>query len=120
MKTSSQWRSVESASSVERLVELAAGFEDALTISSIWQGAEYLDPSGNAILDGYGNLYLSLVSQFPDIPSLELRFQRVRSFRYDYEFDFELEVEFGNGWINARLLNWEIQAEKLDFCEAGE
>jgi hypothetical protein len=108
------WKTIRDNEQLNSFLDLTKGLHDAITINSWWEGAEYLTPSRHLVLDGFGTLLLEVVSQFADVPALELRFEKVEKFRYSYGGDTEPVIEFSRLGIRTKLLEWEIEA--ASFC----
>lgn len=114
------WIRIRNQNEMEQLLDLTLGFHDSLTATSNWQSAEKIDESGWLELNGYGILVLKVVSQFLQVPVIELKFEKVRSFRYSYQHDFEPSLSFAGEVIRVELLEWEIEAEGLAFRPLAE
>jgi hypothetical protein len=112
------WKTIRDDDQLSSFLDLTKGLHDAITINSRWEGAEYLTPSRHLVLDGFGTLFLEVVSQFADVPALELRFEKVEKFRYPYGGDTEPVIEFSRLGIRTKLLEWEIEASSFSYRTA--
>lgn len=110
-----KWLAISDDRQLAVLLDSTLDFHDAITASSSWLGAEYLTPSRHLVLGGYGTLILRVLSQFAEVPALELKFEKVKIFRYEYGSDLDPLVEFTKLGVRAKLLEWEIEAESLEY-----
>ncbi len=109
------WTLVDTKLKFEELLDLALDFHDAVSRTSRWIGAEYLSPSRHLALDGFGTLVVSTISQFAEVPDLELRFGKVHSFHYEYGGELTPEIEFTSDGIRAALMEWIVEAESMQY-----
>lgn len=112
---SEDWQAIQNAEQLEAFLDLTKGLHDALSIHARWEGAEYLLPNRHVVLAGYGTLLIQVVSQFADVPALEIKFEKVKRFGYGYGGDTEPEIEFSRSGLRTRLLEWEIKSESVSY-----
>ena len=110
-----KWTLVANEEQFDQLLDLALEFHDAVSGAARWMGGEYLTPAGDLVLDGFGNLIVFTISQFPRVPDLELRFTKVQAFRYDYGSESTPVVRFATGIVHVTLLEWKIEAESFSY-----
>lgn len=115
MSDENNWREISNQQKLEQLLDLTLGFHDAITVSSKWQGAEFINESGGLELHGRGTLVLVIASQFPQVPAFGLKFEKVKQFRYEYGSDLEPYIAFTKLGVLANLLEWQIEAASLEY-----
>jgi len=119
MNSELTWVEVNDQHAADGLIVIADGFHDAIVTSAFWEGAEFVNLVGELEFHGFGSLLLRISSQLQDVAPLELRFEDVRSFRYDYDLDFRSMILVQPDGVSARLLAWEIQAHRLGYRVLG-
>ncbi len=115
MTSEPTWIEVNDQRAADGLIEVTYAFHDAVVTSATWEGAEFVNMIGELEFRGFGSLILRVKSQLQDVAPLELRFEEVRSFRYDYDLELGPVILVQPEGVTARLMAWEFQAHRLGY-----
>jgi hypothetical protein len=115
MSNERRWLKIQSQQAVENLLKTTRDFHDAVITSAHWEGAEFVNKSGELELLGFGVLYLKVSSQFQDVTALELKFNDVSAFRYDYALDLDPRIQFTANGVVSRFQSWEVCSQGLEY-----